>query len=59
MRVLVIADPDVRSSFCDFLERRGYGRDAETIHQAEPGLQQTYLIRVLDAIESGELILEP
>ncbi|HEU5218964.1 MAG TPA: hypothetical protein VFU23_09905 [Gemmatimonadales bacterium] len=59
MRTSVSTDPEVRLSFCDFLERRGFGRDAETIRAAEPAQQETWLLRVLDAIESRDLVLEP
>ncbi|MDQ5840611.1 MAG: hypothetical protein M3537_05600 [Chloroflexota bacterium] len=59
MREAVRADAEVRLSLCDFLSRRGYEKDAETIRAAEAELQQTYLIRVIDAIETGELVFEP
>lgn len=52
-------DAEVRLGFCDFLTRRGYEKDAETIRAAEPELQQTWLIRLIDAIESGDLVFEP
>lgn len=59
LREAVKAEAEVRISFCDFLSRRGYEKDAETIRSAEPDLQQTYLIRVIDAIETGELVFGP
>ena len=59
MREAVRAHAEVRLGFCDFLARRGYEKDAETIRAAEPELQQTYLIRVIDAVESGALVFEP
>ena len=59
MRSAVRTDADVRLGFCDFLTRRGYEKDAETIRAAEPELQQTYLIRVIDAVQSGDLVLDP
>ena len=54
-----IAEAEVRHSFCDFLARRGYGKDAETIRAAPPEQQQTWLLRLVDAVESGALAFEP
>ena len=59
LREAALSDARVGLSFCDLLSRRGYGRDAETIRSAPTELQQTYLLRLIDAIEAGELILEP
>jgi hypothetical protein len=54
-----LADADVRASFCDFLARRGYSKDVETIRAASPEQQETWLLRLVDAVESGALELEP
>ena len=59
LRDAVTSDAEVGSSFCDFLSRRGYDKDAETIRAAPAALQQTYLLRLIDAIETGQLVLEP
>ena len=59
LREAVTSDAEVGPSFCDFLSRRGYGKDAETIRAAPAALQQTYLLRLIDAIETGQLVLEP
>lgn len=59
LRALVADRAEVRASFCDFLDGRGYQKDVATIRAAAPELQTTYLTRVLDAVQDGRLILEP
>ena len=54
-----LAGAEVRAGFCDFLARRGYAKDAETIRAAPPEQQETWLLRLVDAVESGALELEP
>jgi hypothetical protein len=52
-------DTEVRASFCDFLARHGYKKDSETIRQAPSDLQQTHLLRVIDAVQGGVLVFDP
>lgn len=60
LRAAIASEDDaVSENFCDFLARRGYVRDSETIRSAEPGLRRTYLGRLVDAVESGALVFEP
>lgn len=54
-----IAAPEARASFCDFLARRGYSKDAETIRAAPPEQQEAWLLRLVDAVESRALEFEP
>jgi hypothetical protein len=50
---------EVRNSFCEFLERQGYGKDAASIQAASPQQQEVWLLRVLDAVESGQIVFHP
>ena len=52
-------DAEVAGSFCDFLARHGYERDAGTIRAAPPEQQRAYLLAVVDALESGAVTLQP
>jgi hypothetical protein len=54
-----MAAPEARASFCDFLSRRGYGKDAETIRAASPEQQEAWLLRLVDAVAAGALEFEP
>lgn len=55
----VVCKNRVLESFCDFLARLGYGKDAETIRVAPPKTQQVYLLRVIDAVQAGQLVFHP
>ncbi|HEV8613825.1 MAG TPA: hypothetical protein VGQ73_09940, partial [Gemmatimonadales bacterium] len=52
-------EAEVRISLCDFLARRGYGKDAETIRAAPAGPQQASLLAIVDALQAGHLIFDP
>lgn len=56
---MAVADAEVRISFCDFLARRGESRAAEIIRTAPAQEQQAHLFRLIDALEAGEIILDP
>jgi hypothetical protein len=53
------SDAEVRSSFCDFLAGRGETQAAELIRGAPPDEQQAKLFRLIDALEAGEITLDP
>ena len=52
-------DAEVAGGFCDFLARHGYERDASMIRSAPPEQRRAYLLAVVDALESGEVTLQP
>jgi len=56
-----VASPDgeVRLSFCDFLDRRGETEAAALIRGAAPDEQRARLFRLIDALEAGEIVLDP
>jgi hypothetical protein len=55
---VVSGAPEVRASFWDFMARRGF-TDAETFRAAPPDRQEATLLAILDAVQSGRLVLEP
>jgi hypothetical protein len=57
--VIATGELEVHTSFCDFLARHGYTKDAETIRAFPPEQRQVYLTRVLDAVESQSIIFDP
>lgn len=50
---------EVRMSFCDFLDRHGYSKQAATIRAASAAEQETVLLGILDAVEAGQLTFLP
>jgi hypothetical protein len=52
-------EAEVLSSFCDFLSRHGYGKDAETIRAASFAKQQTHLLAIVDAVQAGDITFGP
>lgn len=52
-------EAEVLSSFCDFLSRHGYGKDAETIRAASFTTQQTHLLAIVDAVQAGDITFGP
>ena len=60
LRVAVSSDdPEVRASFADFLERRGYAKDATMLRTAAPAEQLSFLLELIDLLESQRLTFEP
>lgn len=57
--VLRAGDGEVQQSFCDFLGRRGYERDAETLRSWPAGERLTGLLRIVDAVEDSTLVFDP
>ena len=56
---LASGDTLVQTSFCDYLARHGYTRDAETMRAFPPEKRRDYLIRVVEAVESQAIIFDP
>jgi hypothetical protein len=56
---LTSGDAEVPASFCDFLARHGYEADADQIRAASAEQQRTWLLAVVDAVESGQLTFHP
>jgi len=52
-------DAEVRASFADFLARRGYTRDADTLRAAPPGEQLAFLLAIAHALETERITFEP
>ena len=52
-------DPEVRTSFADFLERRRFGQDAAILRMAPPADQLALLLAIADLLETGRLTFEP
>ena len=57
--VVTSSEAEVQTSFCDFLARHGYSKDAETIRGAPSGQQQAYLLAILDAVQAGTILFHP
>jgi hypothetical protein len=60
LRTLVASGEDeIQMSFCDFLARRGFTKDSETIRVAPLQQRKAYLFAVIDAVQAGDLVFEP
>lgn len=49
----------VLASFCDFLRRQGYRKDADTIRAASSGQQKAYLLAIVDAVQAQKIKFHP
>jgi predicted metal-binding protein len=56
---LASEEAEVQTSFCDFLARHGYTKDAEAIRAFPPETRQVYLIKVVDAVEAQANVFDP
>ncbi|HEV8454635.1 MAG TPA: hypothetical protein VGQ69_02030 [Gemmatimonadales bacterium] len=56
--VVLREEPELPDSFCDFLARQGF-TDTHVIRTAAPEQQRQYMLRILDAIENGQLTFHP
>ena len=52
-------ESEVLASFCDFLARQGYSKDADTIRAASSEQQQAYLLAIVDATQAEKLVFHP
>lgn len=52
-------DPKVVASFCDFLARQGYEKDADAIRSASPEQACELLLAVLDAVREKRIQFNP
>jgi len=60
LRVAVTSgESEILESFCDFLARQGYGKDADTIRATSVEQQQAYLLKILDAVQAEKVIFHP
>jgi hypothetical protein len=50
---------EVQTSFCDFLARQGYARDAEGIRAMPVAERKAYQLRILDAVEGARIVFHP
>ena len=48
-------DPKVVASFCDFLARQGYEKDADEVRSASPEQACELLLAILDAIREKRI----
>jgi hypothetical protein len=56
---LIAGGPDIRGSFCDFLERHRFRQDAARLRVAPLDEQLAIFLQLLAALGTGRLILEP
>jgi len=56
---LTTGGPEIRGSFCDFLERHRFRQDAARLRLAPPEEQLAVFLQLLAALRSGRLILDP
>ena len=59
LRVALGSDAAVQLAFCDFLARRGYEHDAETLRAAPGAERLTKLLAVVDAVQAERLRFDP
>jgi len=52
-------DPKVVASFCDFLARQGYEKDADAIRSASPEQASELLLAVLNAVREKRIYFSP
>jgi hypothetical protein len=52
-------DAEVVTSFCEFLARQRFTKDADTIRAAPSEEAQAILLVILDAVQDGRLIFDP
>jgi hypothetical protein len=52
-------DPEVQTSFCDFLARQGFTKDAEAIRVMPMAERQAYQLQIVDAVEAGKIVFHP
>jgi len=52
-------DPAVIASFCDFLARHGYQKDADAIQSASPEEARAVLLMVIDAVRDERIRFSP
>src|SRR6185436_9000466 len=52
-------DPRVVASFCDFLARQGYEKDANAIRSASTEQAREFLLAVLDAVREKRIHFSP
>ena len=57
--ILTAGGPEVRGSFCDFLERHRFRQDAARLRLAPPGEQLAVFAQLLAAVEDGRLVFDP
>jgi hypothetical protein len=48
-------ESEVLASFCDFLTRQGFRKDADTIRSASSGQQLAYLLAIVDAVQAEKI----
>ena len=56
---VVSGAPEVRASFWDFLARHGFSRDADTMRGGPAEEQEATLLLIIDAVQTGRLVLDP
>lgn len=52
-------EPEIIPSFCDFLARQRFTRDAEALRIAPPEQARATLLAILDSTEDGRAIFDP
>ena len=57
--ILTAGGPEVRASFCDFLERHRFRQDAARLRLAPPEEQLAVFSQLLTAVEDGRLVFDP
>jgi len=59
LRSVLSSAPEAQLGFCDFLARRGYGKDAAALRAAPAGERLTTLLAVVDALQTERLRFDP
>ena len=52
-------ESEILASFCEFLVRQGYSKDANMIRTTSSQQQQVYLLKIVDAVQAKKVIFHP